>query len=116
MMGFFHIPCTVCNKLFGWQSSNPQVCSDCGPISIVPWIQPNTTGGFPNFQTGHASTLTPSKGWECPRCERVYGPQVTGCLACNSLISTTRITVLPHRPDNSIEPVGVVTTNDPVSE
>jgi len=26
--------------------------------------------------------MTTTEGWECPRCHRVYGPQVTECKAC----------------------------------
>ena len=27
-----------------------------------------------------------NKGWECPKCGRVYAPSVTECFACNALV------------------------------
>lgn len=26
--------------------------------------------------------------WVCPKCGRVYGPQVPGCFACNAAVDT----------------------------
>ena len=37
--------------------------------------------------------------WICPKCGRVYGPQVTQCYSCNSKIDKKR-TVPWERPKN----------------
>ena len=56
-------------------------CVLCYPVKYVPsdnW-QPSDTWKIP------ISTM-PQKGWECPKCTRVYGPAVTECWACNVLV------------------------------
>lgn len=42
---------------------------------------PNTPAWFPTFPPA-----TP-KGWECPRCSRVYAPTAMECWSCNVLVN-----------------------------
>jgi hypothetical protein len=56
-------------------------CQYCRPI-LNPIEQPVSIPniGWPTIN------LTP-KGWECPKCSRVYAPSCMECFTCNSLIN-----------------------------
>lgn len=53
------------------------------------------TGGCylcnPNMHNPPNYKITPvipfQKGWECPRCSRIYGPNTLECWTCNSFIN-----------------------------
>jgi len=57
-------------------------CQYCKPV-IVPnqWTpaNPDPTNLFP---------VSSPKGWECPKCTRVYAPSCAECLHCNSKVNT----------------------------
>lgn len=35
-------------------------------------------------QCRRAKLPEPSRGWECPKCNRIYGPHVNECRECNA--------------------------------
>lgn len=75
----------------------------CQSVYIGQWYPPDTGGycthganGKPYFIASRQclygdagydpNTLPPAPtplGWECPKCHRVWGPQVAGCEVCN---------------------------------
>lgn len=43
--------------------------------------------------------MSDNKGWECPKCERVYGPHVDECKYCSSgLAGLPELPKLPELP------------------
>ena len=40
-------------------------------------------------QTFNPTQLTPNRGWECPKCRRVYSPTTQMCLFCPASYTTT---------------------------
>ncbi len=61
--------------------SNPACQTSAGCQCNKPeWWQYTS---IPSYTTGH--TNIQNKGWECPKCGRVYAPCVTECRSCNSV-------------------------------
>jgi len=59
-------------------------------IENCPYCTP-TTGGHsyncpnnPSHQMGRLEVLSPTLGWECPKCGNVYAPSVAKCETCSN--------------------------------
>ena len=50
----------------------------------IPYYEPYTYPQPPYYSQTHTNAST-NKGWECPKCGRVYAPCVTECVSCNSV-------------------------------
>lgn len=54
------------------------------PVEITPTIASDQHKAFENFTI----VSPPRQGWSCPKCNRVYSPDVQECVKCNSNILT----------------------------
>lgn len=61
-----------------------QVCRNCGRLACEhQGVSFYGVLGGAFFPDPPLWTMTTNAGWECPRCHRIYGPQVTECEHCN---------------------------------
>lgn len=50
------------------------------------------------------------KGWECPKCARVWAPKINACGACNARGTLGHV---PLRPSEYVTPAWNYTAEDP---
>ena len=66
---------------------------DCGQTGGCPKCNSATipVQQIPSFPSVQLIPMTP-KGWECPKCGRIYAPACMECFTCNNLINAGYVT------------------------
>ena len=118
-------PCPDCQKwkadyvLQGSDNSIVHLCK-CGEEDKMASVKCSTCGGSRfSWYTGNGSAVLPqctcpketvsedvpqvthtfSEGWACPKCGRVWAPDVKGCEVCNDLALASGTTYPMPKPD-----------------
>lgn len=65
--------CNICGQTFYWVNGH-----SCRPYFHPAVVEPT----WPTYDV----PALPAPGWECPRCHRIYAPNMLECAPCNRAV------------------------------